>query len=340
VTGAQTGGQVPDDALAVVINTTVTEAAGVGFLTLWPNGVAQPVVSNLNYRTGQTVANLGIVKVGAGGTVQLAAGDAAAHVLIDVVGWYAHDDLAVGARFRQQSPTRLLDTRTAGLVALGPNETRVLAVVPPGTVPAVSAVALNVTATDATTTSFVTVYPGDVATLPPTSSLNVVPGEIAPNLVVSGVAADGTVKLFNASGSTHLIVDLLGTFDADRSTGAGRYVPIVPRRLVDSRASAGEGAMAGGTQRNLGLVGLAADFPFEWSSVAATMTVTDTSAVGHLTAWPTGSGMPLASNLNWRAGETRPNLVFGGLDEDGFLSVFNSAGSSHLIVDVSGWFTH
>ena len=44
--------------------------------------------------------------------------------------------------------------------------------------------------------------------------------------------------------------------------------------------------------------------------------------------------------LNWLAGETRPNLVMLGTDVYGFTSNLNaSKGSSHLIVDVAGWFT-
>ena len=39
------------------------------------------------------------------------------------------------------------------------------------------------------------------------------------------------------------------------------------------------------------------------------VTVTDTTAPSYLTVWPGGQPQPTASNLNWPAGDTRPNLV-------------------------------
>jgi hypothetical protein len=68
----------------VQINATVTEPAGAGYLTVWPDG-SRPVVSNLNYAAGQTVANGTLVKVGADGKVRfwlLTSG----HLIVDIQG--------------------------------------------------------------------------------------------------------------------------------------------------------------------------------------------------------------------------------------------------------------
>jgi bacillolysin len=64
-------GGVAGDAAAVVLNVTVTDAQGPGFVTVFPCGSAQPNASSLNYVVGSTVANAVIVKVGAGGQVCL-----------------------------------------------------------------------------------------------------------------------------------------------------------------------------------------------------------------------------------------------------------------------------
>jgi hypothetical protein len=48
-----------------VMNTTITEPSGQGFLTVYPYGTTRPLVSNLNFDPGQTVPNLVMVQVGA-----------------------------------------------------------------------------------------------------------------------------------------------------------------------------------------------------------------------------------------------------------------------------------
>ena len=59
--------------------------------------------------------------------------------------------------------------------------------------------------------------------------------------------------------------------------------------------------------------------------------------------WPTGAVMPTASNLNFVPGQTVPNLVIAklgavGTAGAGMVSLYNSAGTTHLIADVLGSF--
>jgi len=54
--------------------------------------------------------------------------------------------------------------------------------------------------------------------------------------------------------------------------------------------------------------------------------------------WPAGVGMPLASNLNFTAGQTVPNLVVVKLGTGGNINIFNNAGWVHVIGDVVGYF--
>src|SRR5207245_2703186 len=53
------------------------------------------------------------------------------------------------------------------------------------------------------------------------------------------------------------------------------------------------------------------------------VTVTQPTANGYLTVYPAGSGRPLASNLNFVAGQTVPNLVEVALGTGGKVSAFN-----------------
>jgi hypothetical protein len=52
---------------AVVVNVTVTGASTDGYLSLFPASGTTPLVSNLNFRAGETVANLVTVPVSQGG---------------------------------------------------------------------------------------------------------------------------------------------------------------------------------------------------------------------------------------------------------------------------------
>jgi hypothetical protein len=79
-----------DDVDAVVLNVTVTDTVGDGFLTVFPCGEAVPRASNLNFTSGQTVPNLVTVDLGDDGQVCLYS-SARTHVVADVAGWFADD---------------------------------------------------------------------------------------------------------------------------------------------------------------------------------------------------------------------------------------------------------
>ena len=64
--------------------------------------------------------------------------------------------------------------------------------------------------------------------------------------------------------------------------------------------------------------------------------MTQPAADGFLTIFPAGAPQPLASDLNFASGETRPNLVVVKLGTGGKVSLFTSAGT-HAIFDVAGW---
>jgi hypothetical protein len=83
-----TGQFVPPNARSVVLNVTIAEPEGSGFATVFPGGAEQPNTSNLNYRSGQTIPNAVIVGLGPTGAIDIFT-SAKAHVLVDVVGYFA-----------------------------------------------------------------------------------------------------------------------------------------------------------------------------------------------------------------------------------------------------------
>jgi hypothetical protein len=329
---------VPANATAVVVNLTGVAPSADTFFTLFPKGQPPAVfVSNLNPRTDDNVANLATVRVGADNSITLYNDKGTADAVLDVVGYYLADDAAAGNgrdRFSAVTPVRKLDTREAGQSPLAPGESRTLDL---GIT--TDAAVLNVTVTAPTEGGFLTVFPDNVATPPTASNINFVASQTIANLVVVKLDA-GKVKLFNPVGTTHVVVDLVGTYTVDPGgSTAGRFVSIDPLRVYDSR-DPGKTRLTDGETRPLNVLGLGGKFAFEYGSFVANMTATNTSDFGFLTAFAASEATrPFASNLNWNPGETRPNQIYAGADLDGLTAFYNEGGDADLIVDVAGYFT-
>ena len=205
-------GGVPSSGVsAVVLNVTVDQPASDGFLSVGPGGEAIPGTSNLNFVAGLTVPNLVVCKVGDGGKVSFSAECDAVHLIADVFGYFSSD----GSKVRTVRPERLLDTRSgtgAPAQPVGSGNPVTLQVSGRGGVPSTAtAVVLNVTATQVTATSFVTVWPTGTP-MSDTSNLNMTAGSTAANLVITKLGAGGMVDIANAFGEAHLIADVTGYF--------------------------------------------------------------------------------------------------------------------------------
>jgi hypothetical protein len=79
---------VPVDARAVAINVTATEGTEESYLAVQPAGAGDGGISNVNFRAGQTAANLVTVPLGDGGAVQIVNGAGEVHVIVDLIGYY------------------------------------------------------------------------------------------------------------------------------------------------------------------------------------------------------------------------------------------------------------
>ena len=192
------------------------------------------------------------------------------------------------------------------------------------TVSLVKAVVLNVTSTGASLPSFVTVWPSGQLR-PEASNLNTQPGQDTPNLVIVGVGPDGGVSLYNDAGTGHLVVDVMGWF----STG-GDFTPMIPERLLDTRTTAEMGPAT--------MVDVSGSGLFPGQAAVLNVTSTGSSTPSFVTVWPSGEPRPNASNLNTQPGQDTPNLVIAKVGANGKVSLYNDAGTGHLVVDVLGWF--
>ncbi|MBB4907960.1 RCC1 domain-containing protein [Actinophytocola algeriensis] len=235
-------------------------------------------------------------------------------------------DDAAGSTFTQRSPLRVLDTRSTSPVGAGRTVTIDLASRVPATA---TAVVLNVTGVSPTASTFVTAYPGGTSR-PTASSLNLTAGEIRANQVTVALGAGKTVELYNNSGNVDLVADLAGHY----ATGAGsKFTVLAPNRVLDTRWQTPLGP--GGTWT----LDLRNSVPASATAVTFNLTATEPTTSTFVTAFPTGTTRPTASNLNVVAGETRPNQVTVALGADRRVSLYNNSGTIELLADLTGFYT-
>ena len=330
------GGVPASGVAAVAINVTVAAPTATSFLTVFPNGALRPTASNLNFTAGQTVANMVIVPIGANGQISLYNDAGQTNVLVDVLGWFASE-----AGYHGFAPVRLLDTRAEGGLA-GPASVTNLTVLGRGGLPSspVGAVVINITATAPTADSYITAYPAG-APRPTASNLNFSAGQTIANMVIVPVGSDGQVSIYNSAGLTHVLVDVLGWFDAD----AG-YAGFASARLLDTRSGgatvdgqfAGVGQSGPASVLNLTVLGRGGVPASGVGAVAINVTTTQPCAASYVSVYPGGAARPIASNLNFNAGQTIANMVIVPVGSDGQISLYNNAGQAHALVDVLGWF--
>jgi hypothetical protein len=197
-----------------VLNVTAVNPTTSSFVTVYPDGQARPGVSNLNFTAGETIPNLVTVPVGPDGKVDFYNAFGSVNLVADVFGYY--NTASSGSMYQPVNPVRMMDTRygTGGVSGpVGPGATVSLQVAGADGLPAsgVTAVVLNVTAVNPTTSSFVTVYP-DGQARPGVSNLNFTAGETIPNLVIVPVGSDGKVDFYNRAGDVNLVADVFGYF--------------------------------------------------------------------------------------------------------------------------------
>jgi hypothetical protein len=323
---------------AVSLNVTVTGPAAAGFVTVDPCG-PRPLVSSVNYRAGETVANAVVAPVSSDGEICLYA-SADTHLIADVNGWFR-----LGNGFSALPPGRLFDTRPSEPVGLidvikqryGGANVLSVHVDGVGGIPAsgVAALSLNVTVTDPSANGFVTVYPcGD---RPLASNVNFLAGQTVPNAVIAPVSPSGDL-CFYSSVDAHLLADVNGWF----ATGSGLHT-LTPNRVFDTRATEPQGAVSvdkhkygGGQELVIHITGAAGVPPSGVGAVSLNVTATQPVGNGYVTVYPCGM-RPLASSINYSAGATVPNAVIAPVSPTGDVC-FYSLVDTELLADVNGWF--
>lgn len=306
---------VPSDTQAVAVNVTSTGTTERGYLTAYPCDTSPPNTSSVNHGPGRDRGALAVVPVSASRTLCVRTqvdGD----VIVDLQGWFGGSG---EDRFDPlTAPRRLVDTRHAGRADVG---SPLQIVVPDGA----RAAAVTITATGAQDPGFLTAHPCGEAT-PDVSNVNYGYAEPVAGSAIVKVGDDNMICVVSSS-PVDVIVDLTGTFRPD---GANGFVPVRPRRLLDTRAGVG-----GWGPRHSASARIDIDAaPTSAAAVTGTLTIVGPSTVGFLTAEPCGATTD-TSSVNAERNGIMANAVTVGTSE-GQICVTSSS-STHTVFDLTGW---
>ncbi len=342
---------------AVVLNLTVVNPTTTGYLTAYPTGRALPRTSSINFGAGATRANLVTVPVGSDGRIAIYNGLGTTDVIVDQVGIYSKNDDAVtngrgrGGGYHPSEVQRFVDTRSDGGGQL-PSFTYFTLPVSfgDGTGPnPIASLAVNVTVTNTRGSGYVTTWDGSSNTPPRTSTLNFSRGTTVANSAIVPVSpcpdcSDNSVQIGIANGSgagIDVIVDVTGYFDDGSVAAPVRYVPLAsPIRIVDSRTGTGVTKLGAGATRTFTPPTSVAGEPTV--GLDANVTLVKPTASTYLTLWPqlTNYPKPRASTVNSGAGQVISNHALQEVGTDNEVNVFNFAGTTDVVVDVSGTFEY
>ena len=234
--------------------------------------------------------------------------------------------------FAPLAPARIVDTRTPlGASRLAGQGTIRIQITGKAGVPAdAKAVLANATVTQTSGSGFLTLW-NCSDTRPEVSTLNFSTDQTVANSATIPLDSSGGLCAFS-SVSTDLLIDVGGYYS---SSATGRYQPLSPKRLMDSREGIGTPSrLAGGQVVELPVAGVAG-IPANASAVALNVTGIFPSADAFVTVYPCGT-LPPTSSLNPTIGRITPNLVLAQVSNKGSVCLFTNV-DIDLVVDAVGF---
>ena len=270
-------------------------------------------------------------------TITLTLSLTAAIPALPVFGPPASPAVAAGvtARYEPLTPFRLADTRKqpCGCTRLNDSIISVDVAELVGRDDIVAA-AVTVTAVATARLGHVTVYP-DGTSLPNTATLNARPDRNVSNSTIAPLGSNGALKIFQLVPG-EIVVDITGVFVAADTATSGRFMPVAPRRLADTRKP---GPFEGFLPPNGELtVPVPSGVPADASALAVTVTSVGVPAAGWIAVRPAGSPFTATTIMNMNdTGQAVAATTLATISPDGF--TIRSKSGGHLVVDFAGWFT-
>jgi uncharacterized repeat protein (TIGR03803 family) len=329
---------IPASAVAYSLNVTVVPDGTLGYLTIWPTGDSQPVVSTMNSPDGRVKANAAIVQAGAGGAVSVYVSNTT-NVILDIDGYFA----LLGSetyQFYPLTPCRLVDTRGADGELGGPRLAAqaqrtfpllMSSCIPTGLHP--NAYSLNFTVIpnpSGQPLGYLTVWPTG-ETQPGVSTLNNPTATVVANAAIVPAGTGGAIDVY-PSNTTDLLIDIDGYF-ATPGTGGLSLYPVAPCRVLDTRQNNGQPFMG---EKTVNVEGSACAPVSTAAAYIFNATVVPPGSMPFLTLWPNGELQPGVSTLNAYDGFITSNMAIVPTN-NGSIDAY-AAGLTQLLLDISGYF--
>ena len=132
----------------------------------------------------------------------------------------------------------------------------------------------------------------------------------------------------------------IATLTVVPAPSATKFYTVTPCRQLDTRTGPGT-PLAASSTLTVPLTGTPCGIPSSATAVSVNMTVTQQTADGSLTVYPSDGTLPNTTSIEFKVGPSRANNAILLLSTDGNESVDvynNSAGTVHVILDVNGYF--
>ena len=332
---------IPATAQAYSLNVTAVPHGPLSFLTLWPTGETEPLVSTLNSFAGIVVANAAIVPAGTNGAVSVAVTDTT-DVILDIDGYFS--GAGGGAAFYAATPCRVADTRNANGPLGGPPmtaaQTREFPVLSSacGLPSSASAYSMNVTVVPSGVLPYLTTWPTGQSQ-PNVSTLNSFTGKVVANAAIVPSGDGGDISVYVAD-ATQVILDTNGYFAAPGGSGALSFYPVTPCRVADTRnpnGPFGGPILAAGSTRSFTIPASGCSIPATAQAYSLNVTVVPAGLLSYLTAWPAGENQPNVSTLNSFDGSIVANAAIVPAGASGAIDVYVTD-ATNVILDIDGYF--
>ena len=332
---------IPATAAAYALNVTVVPHTTMNYLTIWPTGMSQPVVSTLNSYDGRVKANAAIVPAGTDQAVSVFVTDTA-DVILDINGYFVSGNNAALAFF-PLTPCRVADTRDADGPLGGPQlpngQQRDFPVLQASAcnIPSTArAYSLNFTAVpkNGRSLGYLSVWPAG-QTQPTVSTLNAPTGTVTANAAVIPAGTGGDIMAYAYGNATDLIIDINGYFaPVSSAPDPLSLYNVEPCRVLDTRDPQ-QGSQFQG-ELTVNVVGGPCPLPASAQAYVLNATAVPPHALGYLTLWPDGQQQPTVSTLNAYDGAVTSNLAIVPTN-NGEIDSFAS-NPTNLLLDVFGYF--
>lgn len=317
----------------------------VGYLTIWPTGEDQPVVSTMNSLDGRIKANAAIVPAGTNLSVNVYVTNTL-DVVLDVDGYFAAPTVST-LSFYPLPPCRVADTRKSnfpqglGTPHLSQRVQRDFPVLNSPCIPSQvtpAAYSFNFTAIPypnlGDQLGYLEIWPTGQRPQNPVSTLNNLTGTYVANAAIVPAGTNGNITAY-ADSDTDLAIDINGYFASPGTNGLSLY-PVTPCRVIDTRKIGAGQPFNGVLNPPVDVVDSVCAPPSTLQAYVFNATVVPSGYLGYLSLWPDGEVQPVVSTLNAADGYITSDMAIVPTN-NGYIDAY-AAGLTQLVLDMFSYF--